>query len=174
MSKCPVKVPDPYNKGLSLTKCIRIPFPQAVPALPIMDKATCRYHLTGKCRVCEKFCQVKAIDFEQKERLLDYEVGAIILAAGAQEFDARLKGEYGYKLFPNVVSSMEYERMLSASGPSGGHVTRPSDGKEPEKIAIIQCVGSRDVGSGNEHCSAVCCMKSAKAAIITREHLPNA
>ena len=174
MSKCPVKVPDPYNKGLSLTKCIRIPFPQAVPALPIMDKATCRYHLTGKCRVCEKFCQVKAIDFEQKERLLDYEVGAIILAAGAQEFDARLKGEYGYKLFPNVVSSMEYERMLSASGPSGGHVTRPSDGKEPEKIAIIQCVGSRDVGSGNEHCSAVCCMKSAKAAIITREHLPDA
>ncbi len=172
MSKCPTKVPDPYNKGLSQTKCIRIPFPQAVPAIPIMDKETCRYHLTGKCRVCEKFCEVKAIDFEQKEQVLELEVGSLIIACGSQEFDAGLKNEYGYKLFPNVITSIEFERILSASGPTGGHVVRPSDGKEPKKIAILQCVGSRDVQAGNEHCSAICCMQAAKDAIIAQEHLP--
>ncbi len=172
MSKCPTKVPDPYNKGLSQTKAIRIPFPQAVPAIPIMDAEVCRYHLTGRCRVCERFCQVGAIDFEQKEQILTLEVGSVILACGSQEFDARLKGEYGYKVFPNVLTSIEFERILSASGPTGGHVTRPSDGKEPKTIAILQCVGSRDVLAGNEHCSAICCMQAAKHAIITQEHLP--
>ncbi len=174
MSKCPTKVPDPYNKGLSTTKCIRIPFPQAVPALPVLDRDSCRYFRTGKCRVCEKFCQVNAIDFEQKEETLTLDVGSVILACGSREFDARLKDEYGYKLFPNVVTSIEFERMLSASGPTGGHVTRPSDGVEPRRIAILQCVGSRDVQAGNEHCSAICCMQAAKDAIITREHLPEA
>ena len=172
MAKCPTKVPDPYNKGLSQTKCIRIPFPQAVPAIPIIDKDHCIYFQRGKCRVCEKVCQVGAIDFEQKEQILDLEVGSVILACGSQEFDARLKDEYGYKLFPNVVTSIEFERMLSASGPTGGHVTRASDGKEPNRIAILQCVGSRDIQAGNEHCSAVCCMQAAKDAIIAQEHLP--
>ena len=174
MSKCPTKVSDPYNKGLSETKCIRIPFPQAVPALPILDRDHCRYFRTGKCRVCEKFCQANAIDFEQEEELLELEVGSVILATGSREFDARLKGEYGYKIFPNVVTSIEYERMLSASGPTEGHIVRPSDHREPERIAILQCVGSRDIQAGNEHCSAICCMQAAKDAIITREHLPNA
>ncbi len=174
MTKCPTKIPDPYNKGLSMTKCIRIPFPQAVPALPIMDKDHCIYHLRGKCRVCEKFCQADAIDFEQKEQILDLEVGAVILASGSQEFDARLKGEYGYRAFPNVMTSIEFERILSASGPTSGHVLRPSDEKEPQRIAILQCVGSRDVQVGNEHCSAICCMQAAKDAIIAREHLPGA
>ena len=173
MAKCPTKVPDPYNKGLSQTKAIRIPFPQAVPAIPIMDKATCRYHLTGKCGVCKKVCQAGAIDFEQKEKILELEVGSVILACGTQEFDARLKGEYGYKVFANVLTSIEFERILSASGPTGGHVKRPSDGREPKKIAILQCVGSRDVQVGNEHCSAICCMQAAKDAIIAQEHLPD-
>ncbi|MFC1461284.1 FAD-dependent oxidoreductase [Verrucomicrobiota bacterium] len=174
MSKCPTKVPDPYNKGLSLTKCIRIPFPQAVPALPILDRDTCRYFKTGKCRVCEKVCQSNAIDFEQKDEILELEIGSVILATGTQEFDARLKGEYGYKIFPNVVTSIEYERMLSASGPTEGHIVRPSDKNEPKKIAILQCVGSRDIQAGNEHCSAICCMQAAKDAVITQEHLPGA
>ncbi len=174
VSKCPTKIPDMYNKGLSKTKCIHIPFPQAVPALPIMDRDHCIYHQRGKCRICEKFCQAGAIDFDQKEQVLYFEVGAVILAAGSQEFDARLKSEYGYKLFPNVVTSIEFERMLSASGPTGGHVLRPSDGKEPGRIAILQCVGSRDVQAGNEYCSSVCCMQAAKHAIIAREHLPGA
>ncbi|MHC4713295.1 MAG: FAD-dependent oxidoreductase, partial [Planctomycetota bacterium] len=174
MTKCPTKVPDPYNKGLSMTKCIRIPFPQAVPALPIMDAEHCIYHQRGKCRICEKVCQADAIDFEQKEQILELEVGSVILACGTREFDATLKSEYGYKVFPNVVTSIEFERLLSASGPTEGHVTRPSDGKEPKKIAILQCVGSRDVQAGNEHCSAICCMQAAKDAIITQEHLPEA
>ena len=172
VDKCPINIPDPYNKGLSQTKCIHIPFPQAIPAIPIMDKEHCLYHQRGRCRVCERFCEVGAIDFEQKEQILDFEVGSIILASGTQEFDARLKDEYGYKIFPNVLTSIEFERILSASGPTGGHVTRPSDGKEPERIAILQCVGSRDVQAGNAHCSAVCCMQAAKQAIIAREHLP--
>ncbi len=174
MTKCPTKVPDPYNMNLGTTKCIRIPFPQAVPAVPFIDKEYCIYHRTGKCRICEKVCQAHAVDFEQKEKIIDLDVGAVVLAAGSQEFDARLKDEYGYKVFPNVVTSIEFERILGASGPTGGHVIRPSDKKEPKKIAILQCVGSRDVKAGNEHCSAICCMQACKDAIITREHLPDA
>jgi heterodisulfide reductase subunit A len=173
-TKCPTKIPDPYNKGLSDIKCISIPFPQAIPAIPIIDKDSCRYFKTGKCRVCEKFCEMKAIDFDQKDQIVELEVGSIIIASGTKEFDGTLKGELGYKIYPNVISSIEYERILSASGPTGGHITRPSDNKEPRRIAIIQCVGSRDVGAGNDHCSAVCCMQAAKDAIITSEHLPNA
>jgi heterodisulfide reductase subunit A2 len=174
VSKCPTKIPDPYNKNLNKTKCIHIPFPQAIPAIPIIDKESCRYFKTGKCRVCEKVCQVNAIDFEQKEEILDIDVAGIILACGTEEFDVTLKNEYGYKLFPNVITSIEFERILSASGPTSGHVVRPSDGSEPHRIAILQCVGSRDVRTGNDHCSAICCMQAAKDAIIAREHLPEA
>jgi len=173
MSKCPTKIPDPYNIGLNKTKCIRIPFPQAVPAIPVMDKEHCIYHKRGKCKICQKFCQADAIDFEQKDQIIELEIGSIVLACGSREFDAGLKAEYGYGVFPNVITSIEYERILSASGPTGGHVTRPSDGKEPGRIAILQCVGSRDTKAGNDHCSAVCCMQAAKDAIITQEHLPN-
>jgi heterodisulfide reductase subunit A len=164
VAKCPTKISDPYNKGLSLTKAIRIPFPQAVPAVAVIDKNSCLYLKKGKCRICEKTCETHAIDFSQKEETLDIEVGAIIVASGASEFNAKLKGEYGYGIFPNVLTSIEYERILSASGPTGGHITRPSDKKEPTKIAVLQCVGSRDLQVGNEHCSA----------IITQEHLPKA
>jgi heterodisulfide reductase subunit A len=173
MTKCPVRILDPYNKNLTKTKCIHIPFPQAVPAIPIIDKETCIYLNRGKCRVCEKFCELKAIDFNQKEGILDLEAGAIVLAAGSAEFDATLKDEYGYKTFPNVMTSIEYERILSASGPTAGHVQRPSDGKEPKKIAFLQCVGSRDMQVGNRYCSAICCMQAAKDAIITKEHSPD-
>ena len=172
MAKCPTKVPDPYNKGLSTTKAIRIPFPQAVPALAVMDAAHCLFHQKGRCGVCQKVCPAGAIDFQQKAQTIELEVGSVILACGTGEFDARLKGEYGYGIFPNVMTSIEFERILSASGPTGGHVVRPSDQVEPKKIAILQCVGSRDVSAGNDHCSAVCCMQASKDAIIAREHLP--
>jgi heterodisulfide reductase subunit A len=174
VTKCPTKVPDPYNKGLSLTRAIRIPFPQAVPAIAVIDSGKCLYLQKGRCRICEKSCGTKAIDFNQKEERLTIEVGSVILACGTTEFDAKLKGEYGYGVFPNVLTSIEYERILSASGPTGGHICRPSDHKEPKKIAILQCVGSRDIQAGNEHCSAICCMQAAKDAIITQEHLPGA
>src|SRR4030066_284597 len=171
MTKCPVKIPDEYNKGLSKTKCIHIPFPQAVPAIPIIDKENCLYHQKGKCRNCEKFCEMKAIDFNQKEEIIKIDVGSVILALGSEEFDATLKDEYGYKTFPNVMTSIEFERILSASGPTQGHILRPSDGKEPKSIAFIQCVGSRDMQLGNEYCSAVCCMQATKDAILVQEHL---
>jgi heterodisulfide reductase subunit A2 len=173
-TKCPTKISDPYNHGLSKTKAIRIPFPQAVPAVAIIEASKCLYLQKGTCRLCEKACDVHAIDFTQKEEVMEIDVGSVILACGTTEFNARLKGEYGYGVFPNVLTSIEYERILSASGPTGGHIARPSDKKEPKKIAILQCVGSRDVQAGNEHCSAVCCMQAAKDAIITQEHLPQA
>ncbi|GAG48675.1 unnamed protein product, partial [marine sediment metagenome] len=155
MTKCPVKIPDEYNKNLSTISCIRIPFPQAVPALPLIDKEHCLFHQRGRCRLCEKFCEMDAIDYEQKEETIELNVGSVILAIGSEEFDASLKDEYGYKAFPNVLTSIEYERYLSASGPTKGHIIRPSDEKEPKKIAFIQCVGSRDMQAGAEYCSAV-------------------
>jgi heterodisulfide reductase subunit A len=174
MTKCPVKIPDDFNVGLCDTRCIHIPFPQAVPAVAIIDKEHCIYFKRGKCRICERFCEPQAIDFNQKEEFINIEVGSVIVAAGLTEFSAVSKDEYGYKIFPNVVTSMEFERILSASGPTQGHVLRPSDGKEPRRIAFIQCVGSRDARVGNEYCSAICCMQAAKDAIIITEHLREA
>ena len=173
MTACPTKIPDPFNKGLGMTKAIRIPFPQAVPALPVMDPTICLYHTKGVCRLCEKACQVEAIDFEQTEQIVELDVGAIIMASGSQEVEARRKNEYGCGLFPNVVTSIEFERLLGACGPTSGHVTRPSDGVEPGRIAILQCVGSRDIQAGNPYCSAICCMQAAKDAIVVKEHLPD-
>lgn len=171
MSKCPVRIPDEYNKNLNKTKCIRIPFPQAVPAVPIISKEHCIYLTKGKCRICEKSCEEKVIDYEQKDSIIDIEVGSIILAAGSMEFDAKLKDEYSYGTSPNVLTSMEFERLLSASGPTQGHVLRPSDDREPKRVAFLQCVGSRDLQVCSPFCSAICCMQAAKDAIIVAEHL---
>ncbi len=173
MSKCPVRIPDEYNKALSKTKCIRIPFPQAVPAVPIISKEYCIYFQKGKCRICEKFCEEKVIDYEQKDVVLDIEVGSIILAVGSQEFNAKRKDEYSYGTSPNVLTSIEFERLLSASGPTQGHVLRPSDQKEPKRVALLQCIGSRDMQVCEPFCSAICCMQAAKDAIIMAEHLPD-
>jgi len=170
-TKCPVRLPDPHNKGLSKTRCIRIPFPQAVPAVPIIDAANCLYKTRGKCGVCKKLCQAEAIDYDQEPQDLEIAVGGAILALGSDEFDATLKGEYGYHTFPNVVTSIELERLLSASGPTQGHIQRPSDGREPARVAFLQCVGSRDMQIGNDYCSAICCMQAAKDSIILQEHL---
>ncbi|KKL55630.1 hypothetical protein LCGC14_2253470, partial [marine sediment metagenome] len=173
MSKCPVRIPDEYNKGLAKTKCISIPFPQAVPAVPIISKDDCIYFQKGKCRICEKFCEEKVIDYEQTDTVIDIEAGSIILAVGSQEFDAKLKGEYCYGTSPNVMTSIEFERLLSASGPTQGHVVRPSDEVEPKRLAFLQCVGSRDTQVDRPFCSAICCMQAAKDAVILAEHLPD-
>jgi len=170
-TKCPVRLPDPYNKNLSKTRCIRIPFPQAVPAIPLIDAEHCIYLTRGKCGVCNKVCEADAIDYEQTARDMDLEVGAVVLALGSEEFNAVLKDEYGYGTFPNVVTSIELERYLSASGPTEGHIVRPSDHAEPKRVAFLQCVGSRDMTVGNGYCSAICCMQAAKDSIILREHL---
>ena len=169
--KCPVEIPDDFNEGLSSTKCIRVPFPQAVPAAAIIDDTKCLYLTRGACQICAKACEADAIDYGQRPEEVEVEVGSVVFASGSTEFFAVQKGEYGYKTFPNVVTSIEFERILSASGPNGGHVIRPSDGKEPKRIAFLQCVGSRDARVGNEYCSAICCMQAAKDAIILGEHL---
>jgi len=171
-AKCPVKVPDPYNAGLSKTRCIRVPFPQAVPGAAVIDPEVCLYLTREKCGNCVETCQADAVDFGQEEKEVTLEVGAVIAAPGYKPFDASRKTEYGYGFFDNVITSLEFERVLAANGPTLGHVSRPSDGREVKKLAFIQCVGSRDTTVGNDYCSSVCCMYATKQALIAKEHLP--
>ncbi len=169
-SKCPKKVPDEFNQGLGKRKAIYLSFAQAIPLVYTIDKENCIYFKNGKCRACEKFCPNEAINFEQQDEIIEVEAGAVILASGFETFDARLKGEYGYGRYANVLTSLDYERILSAGGPFEGHIERPSDGEKPKKIAWIQCVGSRDATLGNEYCSSVCCMYATKQAVISKDH----
>ncbi len=167
---CPFLVPDPYNEGMSGVRNLHIHFPQAIPAVPYIDPTKCLYLTEGVCHICTSACQRKAIDFGQQEEMLEFDVGAVILALGFEPFDPQVKATYGYGHFPNVMSSMEFERILSATGPFQGHIRRPSDGKEPERIAWIQCVGSRDPSIGRGYCSSVCCMYAIKEAMLAKEH----
>jgi heterodisulfide reductase subunit A len=164
---CPVEVPNEFDEGLGLRKAIYVPFPQAVPLIYTIDKENCI-----DCGLCEKMCQAEAINYQQQPKEVEVEVGAIIVTTGFELFNAREKEEYGYGIYPNVITGLALERLLSASGPTGGHVVRPSDGKIPRKVAFLQCVGSRDEKSGNLYCSRVCCMYATKEAILLKEHVP--
>ncbi len=170
--KCPKKVPDEFNQGLGTRKSAYVLYPQAVPLKFAIDKASCIYFKKGgKCKACEKFCPSGAVDLEQKDQVRDLEVGAVILAPGFKTFDPSKYETYYYSRFPNVVTSLEFERILSASGPFEGHLVRPSDLQEPKKIAWLQCVGSRDLNHcDNSYCSSVCCMYAIKEAGIAKEH----
>ena len=171
--KCPSKVGDDFECGLSQRKAIYVPYPQAVPMKYSIDAKHCLFLTKGKCGNCKKVCPADAIDYDMKESIEKVCVGAIVLAPGYEVFDAKLKREYGYSEFKNVVTSLEFERMLSASGPFEGHVVRPSDNRAPEKIAFLQCIGSRDITVDNNYCSSVCCMFALKEAIIAQEHMPS-
>jgi heterodisulfide reductase subunit A len=162
---CPTEVPNEFDVDMGIRKAIYVPFPQAVPLKYCIDQDHCI-----KCRLCERVCPAKAVNFDQKPETLSINVGSIILAPGFEEFDPKLKKEYGYGRFLNVVSSIEFERILSASGPFGGKIVRPLDGMIPRKIAFVQCVGSRDAQLGNNYCSAACCMYGIKEAVIAKEH----
>ena len=168
--KCPQNVSDPFNLNLNQRKAIYIPYPQAVPLVYTIDKEHCTYFTKGKCRICKKVCENKAVIFDQQDEIITLDTGALILAGGFEPFDARRKSELGYGRWPNVITSLEYERILSAAGPFQGHIQRLSDAKIPRRIAWIQCVGSRDSHMGNDYCSAVCCMSATKQAMITKEH----
>jgi heterodisulfide reductase subunit A2 len=169
--KCPIKVDNEYDAGLGKRKSIHVRYAQAVPLKYAIDPVHCIFLTKGKCRVCEKLCPAKAINFEEKERELTIQAGAVIIAPGCEVFDPEAYNIYGYHRSPNIVTSLEFERILSASGPFGGHLIRPSDKKEPKKIAWIQCVGSRDVHEGAKgYCSAVCCTYAIKEAIVAKEH----
>ncbi|HEY5897078.1 MAG TPA: CoB--CoM heterodisulfide reductase iron-sulfur subunit A family protein [Burkholderiales bacterium] len=168
---CPVQVPDPYNQGLSLTKAVHIHFSQAVPLVSYIDPETCLYLTDEKCQICVGVCKHNAIDLHQKPQKVELNVGAVVLAPGYEVFDPAKRGDYGYGTMKNVVTSLEFERILSATGPYEGEVKRPSDGKHPQKIAWIQCVGSRQVNpGGNTYCSAVCCAYTQKQVILTKDH----
>ncbi len=168
--KCPAKVPSEYELGLIDRKAIYVDYPQAVPMKYAIDADHCLFLTKGKCGVCKKVCPADAIDFDMKEKIEKINVGAVVIAPGYEMFDARLKKEYGYGEFKNVVNSLEFERILNATGPYQGHVIRPSDHQTPKKVAFIQCVGSRDEKVGNPFCSSVCCMYAVKEAIIAGEH----
>ncbi|MEM3550555.1 MAG: CoB--CoM heterodisulfide reductase iron-sulfur subunit A family protein [Candidatus Bathyarchaeia archaeon] len=165
--KCPVEAIDTYNRGLTDRSAIYVEFPQAVPLKFKIDREKC----IG-CKTCQEVCKANAVNYEQKDSEVAIRVGSIILAPGFEPFDARLKSEYGYGRYQNVVTSIDFERILSASGPYSGIVLRPSDGEIPRKLAFIQCVGSRDSQLGNNYCSAACCMYGIKEAIIAKEHVP--
>jgi len=169
--KCPRKVEDAYNEGLDKRKAIYVQYPQAVPLKYAIDAQRCIFFEKGKCKACEKFCPSGAIMFEDKEKELTLEVGSIILCPGFDTFDPALLDTYGYSRSPNIVTSLEFERILAASGPYRGHLIRPSDEREPEKIAWLQCIGSRDVHPGaNPYCSAVCCTHAIKEAMVAKDH----
>ncbi len=169
--KCPTKVDNDYDARLAKRKSIHVKYAQAVPLKYVIDPEHCIFLTKGRCKVCEKLCAAKAINFEDKEKELTIQTGAIIIAPGCEVFDPKTYDVYGYQRSPNIVTSLEFERMLSASGPLSGHLVRASDKKEPKKIAWIQCVGSRDVHEGAKaFCSAVCCTYAIKEAIVAKEH----
>ncbi len=173
MEKCPSKrVSDRFNEGIGKTTAINIPFPRHSKKASI-DAQGCLMLTKGKCGVCAKVCPAKAIDFPQQDSFVEEKVGAIIAATGYDLFDFAKYGEYGGGRYPDVITSLQYERLLSASGPTGGHIKRPSDGKEPRDIVFIQCVGSRDKSIGRPYCSGFCCMYTAKQTILTKDHLPD-
>jgi len=163
--KCPTKVVDEtgFNVGLGKRKAIYRPFAQAVPAIPVIDREHCLFFTRGRCKLCEKACPTGAIDYEQQDQILEIQVGNVILATGYDPFDARRISQYGYGRYPNVFTSMEIERMLSNGGPTGGRILLRDSEKQPESVAIIHCVGSRDENY-HAYCSKVCCMYSLKQA----------
>jgi heterodisulfide reductase subunit A len=147
-------------------------FPQAVPLIACIDKENCLYFQKGICQVCSKLCPAGAIDYEQQPQELELNVSSIILATGFEEFDPSELGEYGYSRYEDVITSMEFERLVCASGPTHGHLNRPSDGKLAKRIAFVQCVGSRSHQKGYPFCSSVCCMYATKEAVLIKEHDP--
>jgi heterodisulfide reductase subunit A len=167
---CPVTVPNPYDQGLSSTKAIHVQFSQAVPKSAYIDPDACLYFREKKCVICKGVCQERAIDYSQKERRLEVRAGAVILSPGYQPFDPKPRADYGYGRTDDVVTALEFERILNADGPYRGTVLRPSDGRPPKKIAWVQCVGSRQVNpGGNSYCSSVCCMYAIKQMILAKE-----
>ncbi len=181
---CPERIPSEFDMGLGSRPAIYIPFAQAVPNKPVIDQVNCRYekYLKWKeteegpeppqCRICEGVCPTEAIDRSQKDEIITEKFGAVVVTTGFKTFDHSVYGEYGGGRYPDVISSLELERLMSAAGPTGGEVLRPSDGSHPKNVVFIQCVGSRDDKVGRPYCSKVCCMYTAKHAIMLKEHDP--
>ncbi len=170
---CPVLVPDEYQQGFSTRKAIYIPFPQAVPSSYVLDMENCLGNNPVACGKCLDACDKKCIDYDMTDRLHDIEVGVIIMATGMQVYDPTPLDEFGYTRFDNVLTSLEFERVVSVGGPTDGHLVRPSDLKIPKRIGFIQCVGSRSKKRGNPYCSNFCCMNTVKDTLILKDHYPD-
>ena len=173
--KCPQKkVPNEFNMGLDTRRAIYIPFAQAVPKVATIDPNYCTMMKTGKCGVCSKICGAGAIDYKQQDQIIEREYGAIVAATGFNPIDAKAYNEYGYATYPDVVTSLELERLMNAAGPTNGTLLRPSDKEHPHKIVFVQCVGSRcEEERGKQYCSKICCMYTAKHAMLIREKYPD-
>ncbi len=173
--KCPSKKTlNEFNRGLNTRTAIYTPFAQALPNVPVIDTASCIKMKTGKCGICEKFCQAGAIDYTQTDEIVTEQYGAIVVATGFDTIKLDKYGEYAYNESKDVITSLELERIMNAAGPTGGHLERLSDGKAPKEIVFIQCVGSRCADSrGKPYCSKICCMYTAKHAMLIRDKYPN-
>lgn len=175
--KCPMrKVPDEWNMNMGKRSAVYIPFAQAIPKVATIDPRYCLHLTKGTCGICSRVCEAGAINYQAKDEFIEEKYGAIVVATGYEMIDPGAYDEYAYTQSPDVVTSLEYERLMSAAGPTGGHLVRPTDGKEPKKIVFIQCVGSREEDSckgGKPYCSKVCCMYTAKHAILTKDHYPD-
>ena len=171
---CPVTVPSEFQFGLASRKAVYIPFPQAVPSCYTIDMDACLGNNPIACGKCLEACEKKCIDYDMQDTFVDLEVGAIVAATGMDVFDPTGLEEFGYAKYPDVLTSFEFERMLSVDGPTGGHLVRPSDGRQPNSVAFIQCVGSRSRDSRcNEYCSNFCCMNTVKDTLLLRDHYPD-
>ncbi len=172
LEKCPTKgLPNAWEQNLTTRRAVYMAFMQAVPRVAIIDPEHCRFLLEGKCGVCKKVCKREAIDYEMKDVEMEFNVAAVVVATGFDVWDPTPSTEYGYGKYPNVVTAMEYERIINAAGPTHGHIQRRSDGLEPATMAYIQCVGSRNLKTGHPYCCSVCCMHSTKESMLTREHI---
>jgi len=172
-AKCPVKVPSEFDMGLGMRKAIYVQFPQAVPNVPVIDRENCRYFTqAGKCGVCRKICPFQAVDYDQQDEIIEEKFGMIIVATGFTQFDHSVYGEYGYGKFKNVITGLHFERMVNSSGPTGGKIICPSDGRDAKDVVFISCIGSRDEQKGMLYCSRLCCMYTAKHALLLKEHNP--
>ena len=165
--KCPNKrIPSEFNAELGLRSAIYVPFPQAVPNKPVIDRERCTFFLKGKCKVCEKVCPTKAIRYDQQDEIVEHDIGAIVAATGYEVKGTDFFPEYGYGKYKDVITGLQFERLASASGPTQGVMKRPSDGKTPETVVFIACAGSRDPAKGIDYCSKICCMYTAKHAML--------
>ena len=170
--ECPVEVPSEFDMCLGERKAIYIPFRNAVPNNPVIDAGACLFFREGGCQACAKVCEPQAIHFDEQDTIIEEGFGAIVLATGYDLYPKEALAEYGYGRYPDVISGLEFERLISDSGPTGGEIRRPSDGEVPQEVVFIQCVGSRNPEKGLPYCSRICCMYTAKQAMLFKQKVP--
>jgi heterodisulfide reductase subunit A len=171
--KCPKRVPAEFDQEMGDRKAIYIPFPQAVPRVPVIDRDNCLFFQRGRCKLCEKSCEAGAVDYTQEDEIIEETFGAIIVATGFTLFDHSVYEEYAGGQHEDIITGLQFERLVNSSGPTGGRVLRPSDGREVKSVVFIQCTGSRDKAKGVPYCSRLCCMYTAKHGLLFKEHVPD-